>query len=167
MRRWWSPLARRLAIVRQVRRRGDTDLFTRGFCLALMTPLLTRLSLPRLEALLEWSAAGRQSPAPADPDAVARTVLDMLQVGRPLVRRGCLTRGITLYYCLRRAGVDVTLHFGMGRVSEGDGFDGHCWLALDGEPYLETRDPRCHYATMYSFRSGVPQAAAGTRGFPL
>jgi hypothetical protein len=84
----------------------------------------------------------------------------MLQAGRPLVRRGCLTRGVTLYYCLRRAGVDVGLTFGMGRVDGGDGFDGHCWLVKGGEPYLEARDPRDHYVPMYSF----PCSAAAQDG---
>lgn len=152
MRSWWSPLSRRLAILRDVHRRGDTGLFVQSFGVALMTPLLVRLPLPRLEALLEWGAAAAARPARGSPDAVAATVLEMLQAGRPLVRRGCLTRGITLYYFLRRAGVDVGLHFGMGRFSAGDGFDGHCWLVLDGEPYLEPRDPRQDYATTFSFR---------------
>jgi hypothetical protein len=136
MRTWWSPLSRRLAIVR----------------VALAVPLLMRLPLPRLEAFLEWTAARRPPPAGGDPDAVAATVLEMLQAGRPLVRPGCLTRGLTLYYFLRRAGVDVGLTFGMGRVEGRDGFEGHCWLVRAGEPYLESRDPNREYATMYSFR---------------
>ena len=157
MRSWWSPLSRRLAVVQDVHRRGDTVLFMESFCVALVAPLLVRLPLPRLEALLEWTASRRPSGARGNPDAVAATVLEMLQAGWPLVRRGCLTRGLTLYYFLRRAGVDVALTFGMGRVPPGDGFDGHCWLVLDGEPYLEPRDPSHDYATMYSFR----RSAAG------
>jgi hypothetical protein len=151
MRSWWSPLSRRLAVVRDVRRRGDAVLFVESFCVALAMPLLVRLPLARLEGLLDWAAAGPPRPADRSADAVAATVLDMLQAGRPLVRRGCLTRGLTLYYFLRRAGVDVGLDFGMGPVADGDGFDGHCWLVLDGEPYLEARDPRRHYATTFSF----------------
>jgi hypothetical protein len=141
-----------MAIVREVHRRGDTVLFTKSFCVALATPLLLRLPLPYLETLLEWNDAGRPPRARENPDAIAATVLEMLRAGRPLVRAGCLTRGLTLYYFLRRAGADVVLTFGMGRVSGGDGFEGHCWLVLDGEPYLEPRDPRLDYATMYSFR---------------
>jgi hypothetical protein len=152
MRSWWSPLARRWAVVQNVHRRGDTVLFLHSFGVALVTPLLLRLPLPRLEALLEWAAAGRIGHARGNPDAVATTVLEMLQAGRPLVRRGCLTRGLTLYYFLRRAGADVVLTFGMGQISGGDGYDGHCWLVLDGKPYLEPRDPRGNYVTMYSFR---------------
>jgi hypothetical protein len=164
VKRWWSPLVRRAALLRAVHRRGDTLLFAHSLGFALVVPLLLRLPLPRVEALLERAArAGR----PGDADAVAATVLDMLQAGRPLVRRGCLTRGLTLYYFLRRAGVDVTLTFGMGHAEGGDGFDGHCWLVRDGQPYLEARDPRGLYAEMYSFRAvsaSWPQpAGAGAR----
>lgn len=53
----------------------------------------------------------------------------------PGIRRSCLTRGVTLYYFLTRAGVDVSLCFGVGTV---EGVMGaHCWLVKDGEPYLE------------------------------
>lgn len=152
MRSWWSPLSRRLSVVRDVHRRGDMPLFLETFCVALAVPLLMRLPLPRIEALLEWSAAGAAAGRRADPDALCAKVLEMLQTTQPIVRRGCLTRGVTLYYALRRAGVDVSLAFGMGAASRGDGFDGHCWLVRDGEPYLERRDPRGEYALMYTFR---------------
>ena len=151
MRTWSSPLSKRLAIVRDVRRRGDTGLFCKSFCVALTAPLLLKLPLSRLEALLEWAVAREPRRGPVDPRMIAATVLDMLQAGRPLVRRGCLTRGFTLYYFLRRSGVDVSLTFGMGKVERGDGFEGHCWLVLDGEPFLEPRDPRGDYAAIYSF----------------
>jgi hypothetical protein len=153
-------LTRRLAALREVRRRGDTALFVESFGVALTTPLLMRLPLPRLDALLDWVVTRSTPAGEADPDAIANTVLQMLQTGRPLVRRGCLTRGLTLYYCLRRAGVDVELSFGMGRTTGGDGFDGHCWLVLSGAPYLEPRDPRSDYATMYTCRRGA--AAQGS-----
>lgn len=151
MRSWWSPLRRRLAVVHDVHRRGDTVLFMQSFCFALAAPALMHLPLQRLDALLELTASHRPRRASGDPDAVAATVLEMLRAGWPLVRRGCLTRGLTLYYALRRAGVEVELEFGMGKVSRGDGFDGHCWLVRDGNPYLEPRDPRSEYVTMYTF----------------
>jgi hypothetical protein len=125
-------------------------LAARSAAVALATPVLMRLPLPRLDELLDW-ATSRTDPSPSlDADTLAAAVLKVLEAGRPLLRRGCLTRGVTLYYCLRRAGINVELSFGMGRVSRGDGFDGHCWLELNGSPYLEPRDPRLEYATMYT-----------------
>lgn len=65
----------------------------------------------------------------------------MIRWGGPLVRPGCLTRGITGYYLLRRAGLDVALCFGIG-PRHSAGVTGHCWIVLDGEPVLEAVDPR-------------------------
>jgi hypothetical protein len=56
---------------------------------------------------------------------------------------------VTHYYFLRRAGLDVELSFGMGKLD--DQYAGHCWLVKDGEPFLEDSDPRPRYATMYTF----------------
>ncbi len=148
---WSSCIPSRLALVREVRDHGDLLVFLHSACFALALPALLRLSLPRLQALLGPPAA-RQRARPGDADRIVTSVLAMLRVGRPLIRRGCLTRGLTLYYFLSRAGVDVTLCFGIGKVGEhGDGFDGHCWLVKDGEPYLEPRDPRPLYTEMYTF----------------
>ena len=63
----------------------------------------------------------------------------VIRRGQPLVRPGCLTRGVTLYYALRRAGDDVSLCFGVG--FDGGETTGHCWLDKDGEPLLERADP--------------------------
>jgi len=64
----------------------------------------------------------------------------LLMRGHPLVRRGCITRGLTLYRFLRRAGVPVSLRFGMGLI---DGrLEGHCWLVCWNEPLGEKHDPR-------------------------
>lgn len=71
------------------------------------------------------------------------------RIGRPLVRSGCLTRGVTLYWFLRRAGLEVELRFGLDPDDAGDLTDGHCWLTLDGEPYLEPRDPRPRFTEVY------------------
>jgi hypothetical protein len=165
MSNWWSPLGRRLEVVRDVYRRGDALLFAQSFCVASVMPLLFRLPLPRLDALLEWATARAPRDAARSPEAVATTVLDMLRTARPLVRRGCLTRGGTLYYFLRRSGVDVALHFGMGRVPGGDGFEGHCWLVRDGEPFLEPGDPRHDYVFMYAFgKRAAAEAVAAFEG---
>jgi len=160
MRSWSRAIRSRAALVRAARARGDLRLFLHSFCFALSLRALQRLPLPRLEALLEPSAAPARA-RPADRERIAASVLAMLEAGRPLVRSGCLTRGLTLYYFLRRAGEDVALCFGMGRADGGDGFDGHCWVTLDGEPYLERRDPRPLYVEMYSFGRRRAQEGSG------
>ena len=39
--------------------------------------------------------------------------------------------------------VPVSLRFGIGEIA--GRLEGHCWLALDGEPFAEPRDPRPIY----------------------
>ena len=72
-------------------------------------------------------------------DQMAAWVDGIIRRGHPFVRPGCLTRGVTLYYALRRAGDDVSLCFGVG-TDEGE-VAGHCWLDKAGEPLLERVDP--------------------------
>ena len=123
-------------------------LFVRVFLLAAAVPFLLRLKIARVAAILE---PGRE-PHTVDPDLVKRIlayVEMVIQRGRPLIRPGCLTRGLTHYYFLRRAGLDVSLHFGMGHVGNRKEFVGHCWLVRQGEPYLEKEDPRSLYTEMY------------------
>jgi hypothetical protein len=117
---------------------------------AVLVPLLMRLPLPRLARLLE-----PRRPRPADPELAAwleRRVDGVIAAGHPIVRPGCLTRGVTYFFFLRRAGVDVRLQFGMG-TPEGS-HEGHCWLVRDGEPYLERVDPRPIFTETYA----IPQA---------
>src|SRR5687767_10141187 len=95
---------------------------------AALVPLITRLPLERQAALLE----PRRPPAPdTERAAWLEANLDhLLATGRPLVRPGCLTRGLTRYFFLRRAGIEVRLAYGIGEV---DGrTEGHCWLVRDG-----------------------------------
>jgi hypothetical protein len=88
---------------------------------------------------------------------MVRRIDRLLLAGRPLVRSGCLTRGITLFYFLRRAGADVSLRFGMGEV---DGsYSGHCWVVHDGLPLAEKRDPRPLFTEMFR----IPATGAAER----
>jgi Transglutaminase-like superfamily len=152
---WWSKASRRLVIVRQLRGAGDWLLCVHAVLYAAAVPLLFRPSLSRVPSLLR-PAATPPIPEPARVQRVLRCVDVALCVGRPLVRSTCLTRSATRYYFLRRAGMDVTLHFGVGHV---DGqLVGHCWLASHGEPVLEARDPRSVYVETYR----IPWTAHGS-----
>src|SRR4051812_27635190 len=112
---------------------------------AALVPLLMRLPLPRLARLLEPRRPHRADPQTAD--WLARRIDTVIAAGHPVVRTGCLTRGVTHFFFLRRAGVDVRLQFGMG-TPEGKP-EGHCWLVRDGEPYLERVDPRPIFVETY------------------
>ncbi len=127
---------------------SNAFLFLRVLLFAAAVPHLLRLKLARLARVLEpgWE------PSSVDPDRAEkiRTYVEKaIERGGPLVRPGCLTLGLTRYYFFRRAGMDVSLHFGMGRIGKEKEFVGHCWLVKDGEPYLERQDPRRLYIEMY------------------
>ncbi|HSK76832.1 MAG TPA: lasso peptide biosynthesis B2 protein [Thermoanaerobaculia bacterium] len=117
----------------------------RVLLLAAAVPFLLRiLKLPELRFWLEPRGPLPPSPAPGEVARMVQRIDRLLAAGRPVVRSGCLTRGVTLYYFLRRAGADVSLCFGMGEVQ--GRFEGHCWLVCQGEPLAERRDPRPLFA---------------------
>lgn len=136
-------------------------LFLRIFAFATVVPLLMRLKVSRVAAIVE---PGREC-EPADADLVKRIISYVetaMRNGRPLVRSTCLTRGLAHYYFLRRAGLDISLHFGIGRAGQEKEFSGHCWLTKEGEPYLEPRDPRLLYTDMYCISRENGQKATET-----
>jgi hypothetical protein len=124
---------------------SDVFLFFQVLFFAAAVPFLLRLKLSRVEALLE----------PRIPSRACRNRFEQIEEyvemaireGRPLVRPGCLTRGVTRYYFFRRYGMDVSLCFGVGQVDRE--FVGHCWLVKDGVPFMETLDPRPLYLEMH------------------
>ncbi|MCB0062264.1 MAG: lasso peptide biosynthesis B2 protein, partial [Caldilineaceae bacterium] len=91
--------------------------------------------------------------APASPPTTAEIARRLhcmtviMALGRPLIQPRCLTRGVTLYYFLRRAGLAVDLHFGVSQRTTP--FLAHCWLVLDGQPFAEQVDPYTCYETMF------------------
>lgn len=72
-----------------------------------------------------------------------------MRAGRRFVRRDCMTRGLTLWYFLRRAGFDAALVFGVGDV--GGRMEGHCWIERDSEPLGEKRDPKAHFTETWRY----------------
>jgi hypothetical protein len=148
-RSWSSKLTDRLALLRRIGGPRDAALLAQVLPFAATVPLLLRLPLENLANLVE-PCRRRATPAgEAVVNRIVRTVDAAIDLGSPVVRGGCLTLGLTRYYFLRRAGIDVTLHFGISDPS-GD-VVAHCWLTRAGEPYLEGTDPRPLYRVMYSF----------------
>jgi Transglutaminase-like superfamily len=136
-----------LSLPRSGHRHPPLHTLVRLASIAVLTPLLVRAGLPALARWLE----PRRPPVPVPRDdeeellaCTGRWVDGIIRRGRPLVRAGCLTRGVTGYDALRRSGLDVSLCFGMGVV---DGsLEGHCWLEWEGRAPFEPADPRAVFA---------------------
>jgi Transglutaminase-like superfamily len=144
-----STLRSRLGALRELRGPGEVFPLLRVIAFAAAVPLIMRLPLPRVAAVLTGMPRGpRPLPPPAEIERLERLVRLAPRIAHPLVRPGCLTRGLTLFWFLRRAGLDVELRFGLD-PREVDVTEGHCWLALHGEPFLERRDPRTRFAELY------------------
>jgi hypothetical protein len=123
---------------------------------AAAVPLLLRVvKLPHLGDRLEpddppLPPISRTPPRdPAEVDRLIRRIDLLIRLGWPVVRRGCLVRGITRYRFLREAGVEATLCFGIGRLPGQESFTGHCWLEMDGRALAEPREPRPIYTETY------------------
>lgn len=107
-----------------------------------------RLPIRRLQSLVEPSFFPAETDQ-ATAEQILRDTERMVRLTARLNTRRCLARGLTLYFFLRRAGVDLALVFGAGTVE--NEFAAHCWLEKNGEPYLERTDPRPFFTPMYRF----------------
>jgi hypothetical protein len=127
----------------------------RIFLVTLAVPALVRLKL----STLEWVLEPRPAPSFQNAETVQRTIQlveSVLHVSRPFLRPTCLTRGVTLHYFLRRLGVNARLIFGIGHPN--GKVAGHCWLEVDGEPFLERDDPRPVFVETYRIPSALVRA---------
>jgi hypothetical protein len=110
----------------QIGRISNAFLFLQIFAFAAAVPCLLRLKLSRVAGALEPCG----DLPPVDENRVRKItayVETAMRRGSPLVRPGCLTRGVTRYYFFRRCGMDV------GFASEWAGSIGsirHSWAIV-------------------------------------
>jgi hypothetical protein len=142
---YWTH--RRIDILKNLHGLQEWSTFVQALALALLLPLLLRLKLPTLMGWLEPGSAVRVMGS--SPERLGQVVLWALEFARPLVRSGCLVRGLTLYGLLRRAGVEVSLCFGIAPWKQG--FTGHCWLTLEGRPFLEPEGAGLEFSPVLQF----------------
>lgn len=110
-----------------------------ALAVVLGTPLLTRLRPAWLCRVLSLAIRRAGERSRVD-EAVVTRVNRAIALAARFQHQTCLTRGVSRFIVLRRAGVPVDLVFGVG--PEGRSYAGHCWLELHDAPYLEPVDPR-------------------------
>lgn len=108
--------------------------------LVLSTPLLTRLRPRWLCRILSLLASRADRSGRRNTHTATARVERALSIAGRVRTQTCFTRGISRFLVLRRAGLPVELVFGLG-PRDGE-YAGHCWLELEGVPYLEREDPR-------------------------
>ncbi|HIE50887.1 MAG TPA: lasso peptide biosynthesis B2 protein [Armatimonadetes bacterium] len=114
-----------------------------------LTALLVRLlPLPLTLRLLTPRRLPQTAASSAEIERLVQAVDALQSLRLPLYRRTCLRRCLVLLRLLRQRGLPVVLHFGVRRV--GQQLEGHSWLTLRGELFLEPgEDPRPHYTVTY------------------
>jgi hypothetical protein len=120
---------------------GQTPaLLLRTYMITVTAGLVARLPPRHLRRLLLLRRRGRREPGVEAAFRVQAAVDHVQTSGWPLVRKGCLSRGLTLFWLLRRSGVDdLSLAFGVGPADRAP--TAHCWLVRNKLPYFETTDP--------------------------
>ena len=128
----------RLRALRRLRTAGEVIALLRVLAVAPFFPALMRLPLPLVSRAMvsrRWRLTCN-----VEPERLAEVVETAQLLAHPIVRRGCLTRGLSLFWLLDADRAELRLCFGIG--GPGDDYYGHCWLERGGEPYLEKIDPR-------------------------
>jgi hypothetical protein len=141
--------AERVRALRRLHGAREALLLAGVLVAAPLVPALMRLPLPKVDRILK-RVRGARAPEQLSDERVAAVVDAAQQFAHPVVRRGCLTRGVSLFVLLReRAGhEDLRLCFGIGGPA--DDFYGHCWLEHHGEPHLEKEDPRERFPAQFA-----------------
>jgi hypothetical protein len=129
--------------------------------------LLARQGLPRTLARLdtrpglELGNRGDDAAMIARAQRLARYAdawLRRLRLGNP-----CLRRSLVLFGRLRRAGLPVRFCLGVrtdGASSDSDPLEGHAWLELDEQPFLERSPLPAGQVTTFRYPTAAGQTAA-------
>ena len=104
-----------------------------------------------LATLLRWLSPSRHCVRiNADMlDKIARYTDGVLWRLSVSAKGNCLPRSLALYYFAKRCGFPVCLHCGVRRME--NALEGHAWLTLLQQPFLERGNPESYYTVTFSF----------------
>lgn len=109
--------------------------------------------------LARWSDGAVVARDPSLPAQLAEPIA--IVAGRPVVGARCLGRSLTLWFVLRRRGIDAELVLGTLAPTDDD-LPAHAWVEVDGVPVNDDPDVRERYG---SFGLRLPRLGeSGARG---
>jgi hypothetical protein len=154
---------------RRFRRRSPEDraLILRAALFLALTEIGLRVAgFRRWKTLLEKFSRVERRSRPLSPEALRATALRVARAVRSAELHGpsdpnCLERSLTLWWLLRRNGVESELHIGARK--EGARFEAHAWVELRGKILNDAAEVHQHYT-----RFDAPLvAAAGAAEHPV
>jgi Transglutaminase-like superfamily len=139
----------------------DRKLILRGGLILPLTKIGLRLfGFRRWKGLIEKFSLPAHFPQSLPADLQRETAVRAVRAVRSVELHGpttsnCLERSMTLWWMLRRDGVDGELHIGARK--EGARFEAHAWVELGGQVLNDGAEVHQHYS-----RFDAPIAAATT-----
>lgn len=131
---------------------SDLAVWTRVVCAAvLIWVVLPFVKFPRL---LNWIESRQRHAAlpEAELQQWVDTVVKVAQLRYFVIRSNCLKKSLLMYYFLLRFGVkNATIHIGVCKTNVK--LEGHAWLTVDGNVFLDTEEFVEKYKVIYA--SGV------------
>lgn len=123
--------------------------FIHIFSLALLISIL--LKTINIRTILKKLTPRKQSiwKGKISPKRLSEYVDSILALKLFGLKPNCLNRSLILYYFLHKIGLAVRINFGV-RKNDKD-IEGHGWLTLNGEPYLEKTDTLNTFCLIYSY----------------
>lgn len=121
---------------------------------ALMTLTAASLRLFGLRRVYHWMGRRRprRKPAQAGPDDTFARLAEagVRRAARPLPYATCLPQSLTLWWLLRRHGIQSELRLGVRK--EGEEFKAHAWVEVDGVALNDRDDVRHRYSAFELLR---------------
>lgn len=124
-------------------------IFAEVFLLASALPVLLRFfSLPSVMKYLTPEKS-EENPLQWKINLIVNAVNKILGIGFFIFHPTCLKKSLILYHFLRKAGMNVVIHFGVKK--NGCALDGHSWITKNGERLYDNLETVDDFSITYSY----------------
>jgi len=139
----WEPLQRFRALDG-----GSQRLFLRASCLIPYVRASLRLrgynrTYERLRSKLHGAFASLKTPIESREQVRRTAYMVHASVRYGVMKSSCLEESLTLWYLLRKQGLEANLRIGVRKDKEK--FEAHAWVEYEGEPLNQSEEVHLHY----------------------